>query len=358
MARIHPVLLSGGAGSRLWPLSREGMPKQFLPLVSDRTLFQEAALRANDPEIFEPIRVIASAGHRVLIAQQLQEIGLGSSSIVLEPSPRNTAAAAAIAALVVEASDPEGLVLLVPADHRISDIEAFHAAVGIAAALASEGYLTLFGVTPDRPATGYGYIHVGSPIAGAVGARRVGAFVEKPDRETAEGFVRGGEHLWNSGIFLLPARVFLDELKRFEPELVAHARTSLERAMHDTDILWLEQASFERCKSIQLDRAVMERSDRMAVVPVDCGWTDVGSWSTLAEMADPDAEGNAKIGEVLTEATRNSYIRSEGPLVATVGIEDLVIIATPDAVLVARKDQDQDIKRIVDRLRDGKYGRI
>jgi mannose-1-phosphate guanylyltransferase/mannose-6-phosphate isomerase len=358
LGKIHPVLLSGGAGSRLWPLSREAMPKQFLPLVSDRTLFQQAALRVSDPLLFEPLRVIASANHRFLVAQQLQEIGVGPSTIVLEPSPRNTTAAAAIAALMVEESDPDGLVLLAPADHRIVDVEAFHAAVRIAAETASGGFLSLFGITPDRPATGYGYIRVGEPIAGIVGARRVAAFVEKPDRETAEKYLRGGDHFWNSGIFLLPAKVFLAELSRFEPELIAHARKSLERASRDADFLRLDQEAFDRCASIAVDRAVMERSDRMAVVPVDCGWTDVGSWSTLADMAERDASGNSTAGEVLTEGTTNSYIRSEGPLVATVGVENLIVVATPDAILVAHKDHDQDIKRIVDRLRDGKHGRI
>jgi mannose-1-phosphate guanylyltransferase/mannose-1-phosphate guanylyltransferase/mannose-6-phosphate isomerase len=358
LRKIHPVLLSGGAGSRLWPLSREALPKQFLPLVSDRSLFQEAALRVADPLLFAPTRVIASASHRFLVAQQLQEIGVAASAIVLEPSARSTTAAAAVAALLVEESDPGGLVLLVPADHRIVDVAAFHAAVRIAAETASSGFLSLFGITPDRPATGYGYIHAGEPIAAAAGARHVAAFVEKPDRATAEGYLRGGDYLWNSGIFLLPATVFLAELSRFEPELLANARKALQRALHDEDFIRLDQEAFGRCRSIAVDLAVMERSDRMAVIPVDCGWTDVGSWSTLADMAERDAPGNTIAGEVLIEATRTSYIRTSGPLVATVGVEDLIVVATPDAVLVAHKDHDQDIKRIVDRLRDGKHGRI
>jgi mannose-1-phosphate guanylyltransferase/mannose-6-phosphate isomerase len=352
------VLLSGGAGSRLWPLSREAMPKQFLRLVSDRSLLQQAALRVADPLLFEPLLVIASANHRFLVAQQLQEVGVAASKIVLEPSARSTTAAAAVAALMVEESDPDGLVLLVPADHRIVDVDAFHAAVRIAAPSASAGFLSLFGITPDKPATGYGYIRVGAPIAGAVGARSVAAFVEKPDRETAEKYLSGGDHLWNSGIFLLPATVFLAELSRFEPELLALARTSLERASRDVDFLRLDQEAFDRCRSIAIDLAVMERSDRMAVVPVDCGWTDVGSWSTLADMAERDASGNTTLGEVFAEGTKNSYIRSSGPLVATVGVEDLIVVATADAILVAHKDRDQDIKRIVDRLRHGKHGRI
>jgi len=288
----------------------------------------------------------------------LREIGIDAGTIVLEPSARSTTAAAAIAALMVEECDPDGLVLLVPADHRIVDVEAFHAAVRTAANTALGGFLSLFGITPDGPATGYGYIRVGDPIARADGARRVAAFVEKPDRDTAEGYLRGGDHLWNSGIFLLPAKVFIAELSRFEPELLAHARKALERSTRDADFLRLDEEAFGRCPSIAVDRAVMERSARMAVVPVDCGWTDVGSWSTLAGMAECDASGNTTFGEVFAEGTRNSYIRSDGPLVATVGVENLIVVATPDAILVAHKDHDQDIKRIVDRLRDGKHGRI
>jgi mannose-1-phosphate guanylyltransferase/mannose-1-phosphate guanylyltransferase/mannose-6-phosphate isomerase len=358
MARIHPVLLSGGAGSRLWPLSRETLPKQFLPLTSERTLLQEAALRFQDSDAFAPLRVIASAPHRFLVAQQLESIGMRASAIVLEPSGRNTTAAAATAALMVSAADAEGLLLLAPADHRIVDVEAFHEAVRIAAEAASGGFLSLFGITPDSPATGYGYIRVGERLPDSERARRVAAFVEKPDRPTAQEYVSGGYHLWNSGIFLLPVRVFLSELERYEPELLGHAREALELAARDSDFVRLDPQAFDRCRSISVDHAVMERTDRLAVVPVDCGWTDVGSWTTLAELCDRDFDGNTLVGEVLTVATRNSYVRGEGPLVATLGVEDLIVIATPDAVLVAHKDRDQDIKQIVDRLRAGNHGRF
>ncbi len=358
MARIHPVLLSGGAGARLWPLSREGLPKQFLSLIEGPTLLQQAALRAHDPDLFEPVRVIASVQHRFVVAQQLQEIGIPVSSIVLEPSARNTAAAAAIAALTVSEADPEGLLLLMAADHRIADVAAFHAAIRNASEAASNGFLSLFGITPDTPATGYGYIRLGEGLAPVENAHRVAAFVEKPDRATAEGYLAGGDHLWNSGIFLLPVSVFLSELARLEPELLGHAREALARATRDTDFLRLDQDAFARCRSVSIDHAVMEHTDRLAVVPVDCGWTDVGSWSTLAGMTGCDASGNTTVGEVLSEGTTNSYLRSEGPLLATVGIDNLIVIATPDAVLVAHKDHDQDIKKIVDRLRGGNHGRI
>lgn len=353
MAKIHPVLLAGGTGSRLWPLSRESLPKQYLRLVSNHTLFQEAALRVGDPDLFAPLRVIGSEQHRFLIAEQLLQIGVTSPLIVLEPFARNTTAAAAVAALAVASVDPESLMLLLPADHRIVDVDAFTGAVRIAAKTAESGFLSLFGIRPDRPSTGYGYIRIGEPIESVSGAYRGAAFVEKPDRETAESYIAGGDYVWNSGIFLLPVRIFLKELARFEPELLSYARSALQGGVQESDFLFLERHSFEGCRSITIDHAVMERTDRMAVIPVDWGWKDVGSWSTVAEMAERDPFGNTAIGEVLTEETKSSYIRSEGPLVATVGVENLIIIATPDAVLVAHKDHDQSTRLIVDRLRDG-----
>lgn len=356
--RIHPVLLSGGAGSRLWPLSRENLPKQFLSITAGQSLLQQAALRVSDPELFEPLTVIGATQHRFLIAQQLSDVGVPRPTIVLEPSARNTAAAAAIAALVVSRADPAGLLLLAPADHRIVDVAGFRTAVREAAEAARGGHLSLFGITPDRPATGYGYIRVGEALAGAGQARRVAAFVEKPDLATAESYLRGGEHLWNSGIFLLPAATFIEELSRYEPDLMGHARDALDRASRDEDFVRLDAGAFGRCRSISIDYAVMERTDRLAVLAAEFDWTDVGSWSTVAELAERDQSGNSIVGEVFAEATRNCYIRSDGPLVATVGVDDLVVVATPDAVLVAHKDRDQDVKRIVDRLRDGKHGRV
>jgi mannose-1-phosphate guanylyltransferase/mannose-1-phosphate guanylyltransferase/mannose-6-phosphate isomerase len=335
---------------RLWPLSRENLPKQFLALTGETTLFQQAALRVSDPIDFAPLKVIASAQHRFIAAQQLQDANI-SAGIVLESTPRNTAAAAAVAALLVEREEPEGLVLLSPADHRIVNADSFQAGVRIATEVAARGLLCLFGITPDRPATGYGYIRVGDPLADVGGAHRVAAFVEKPDRTTAEGYLRTGGYLWNSGIFLLPAREFLAELERLEPELRRDAEEALSRASRSGGFLWLDRESFDRCRGISVDHAVMERTDRLAVVPVDCGWTDIGSWSTIAEISERDVAGNTAIGNVLMEASRNSYVRTDGPLVATVGVENLVIVATPDAIVVAHKDSDQEIKRIVDQLR-------
>jgi mannose-1-phosphate guanylyltransferase/mannose-1-phosphate guanylyltransferase/mannose-6-phosphate isomerase len=351
--RIFPILLSGGAGTRLWPLSRESRPKQLLPLTGDTTLLQQTALRAADAARFEPLTVIGSVNHRFLIAEQLRQVGARSPTIVLEPVPRNTGAAAAVAALLARRSRPDALLLIMPADHRIENTEAFLAAVDAGIDAASNGALVLFGMKPTAPATGYGYIRAGQALPGAESrlVRKVAAFVEKPDRETAEGYLQSGEYLWNSGIFLLPAGALLAEMARHAPEILRHAEDALERAIRDSDFLRLDEAKFRLCPSVSIDHAVMERTHRAAVVPADFGWTDVGSWSTLWDIALRDGAGNALFGDVLVENTKSSYIRSEGPLVATIGVDDLVVVATADAVLVANKGQDQEIRKIVERLR-------
>ena len=259
---------------------------------------------------------------------------------------------------MVSDADSDALCLLMPADHRIGDADAFRLAVAAARPSARDGFLSLFGVRPDRPATGYGYIRIGEPIAQSARVHRVAAFVEKPDHAAAARYVAGGEHLWNSGIFLLPVGVFLSELDRHEPELLGHARRALELAERSPDFVRLDFDAFSCCRATSIDYAVMERTDRAAVVPVDFEWSDVGSWRSLLELTGQDAEGNAIIGEVFAEDTRNSYLRSEGPLVATIGVEDMIVVATPDAVLVAHKDRDQDIRKIVERLRGGNHGRI
>ncbi len=350
-ARIFPVLLSGGAGTRLWPLSRGDAPKQLINLVGEGTLFQQAALRAADPELFEPLTVIAGASHRFMIAEQLQASGVSRANIVLEPCGRNTAAAAAVAALFVVEAAPDGLILLMPADHLIGDVAAFRATVRRALPAARLGRLTLFGIRPDRPATGYGYIRLGEACAEAEGVSNVAAFVEKPERATAEAYLRSGDYLWNSGIVLASAARLLDELTRHEPELVASARAALKDAARDADFVRLDASAYERCRAVALDYAVLERSDGIAVVPADFGWRDVGSWESLWEAARRDADGNAVIGSVITAATKDSYVRSEGPLLATLGVEGLIVVATKDVVLVAARDRDQDIRELVERLR-------
>ncbi len=347
--KVFPVLLSGGSGSRLWPLSREDAPKQLLRLIGDQTQLQQTAMRALDAELFEPLTVIGRNEDRFAIAEQLGEI-TSNMTIILEPAPRNTAAAAAIAALQVQRSRADGLVLLMPADHVIDDVDAFHAAVRSAIAAARQGNLALFGIQPDSPATGYGYIRMGERL-GEGPARHVAAFVEKPDLANAEAYLASGEYLWNSGIFLLPVQELLAEFAAFEPDLLAAAGKALERAEKDTDFLRLEQSSFEQCRSVSVDHAIMERTSRAAVIPVGFSWADLGSWSALWSLAERDETETAAIGNVLTRSTRESYVRSEGPLVVTVGVDDLIVVATDEAVLVARKDHDQDVRSIVEKLR-------
>ena len=349
--RIVPVLLSGGAGSRLWPLSRETSPKQLIPLLEGETLLQCAARRAMDTDLFAPLTVITGADQRFALAEQLREIGAGDAAILLEPVPRNTAAAAAIAALVTARAQPDALMLLMPSDHLITDVEAFRATVRAAAGAARAGHLTLFGIKPTDPATGYGYIRAGAPLTPDAPARRVAAFAEKPDAATAEAFLASGDYLWNSGIFLMPVATLLAELNAFEPDLLAAATEALDRAERDQDFLRLDAEAFARCRSVSIDYAIMERTARAVVVPADFGWADVGSWSALWTLSERDEDGNAVIGDVVTRASTGCYVRSEGPLVATLGVEDLVVVATRDTVLVAHKAHDQAIRELVERLR-------
>jgi mannose-1-phosphate guanylyltransferase/mannose-1-phosphate guanylyltransferase/mannose-6-phosphate isomerase len=352
--RIVPVLLSGGSGTRLWPLSRRSYPKQLLALAGEETLLQQTAARVGDGGRFAPPLVIGNAEHRFLIAEQLRAAGT-AAQIVLEPEGRNTAPAAAVAALLALREDEEALVLLMPADHVIGRPAAFQAALEQGVAAARGGAFVLFGIRPSRPATGYGYIQAGAALAAAPGVHRVRRFVEKPEAKVAETYVAAGDHLWNSGIFLLPARKLLDELERFEGALVAACRDAVDFATHDLDFCRLDPAAFARAPSISLDYALMERTDAAAVVPVDCGWTDVGGWTALWEIAERDGAGNALIGEVAAAAASGCYVRSDGPLVAAVGVEDLVIVATADAVLVTRRGADEMLKPVVERLgREGK----
>ncbi len=349
---IHPVLLSGGSGSRLWPLSRESFPKQLLPLAGPQTMLQETASRVLGRAGFAPLTVIANADHRFIIAEQLREIGVTDAVVVLEPLARNTAFAAAVAALTVAARDPDGVMLLMPADHVIRRPDDFLAAVRRALPAAQGGAMALFGITPSAPATGYGYIETGEPLPDHPEVMGVARFVEKPDAATAERLVASGRHLWNSGIFLLPARAFLDELGALAPTILAAAEDALGRATRDLDFLRLDEASAARSPSEAIDTAVMEKTRRAAVVPVDAGWTDVGAWGALWELdAEGEEDGNVVRGPVRAQSTRNSYLRSDGPLVAAIGVEDLVVVATPDVVLVADRRADQDVKKMVERLR-------
>lgn len=350
--RIIPVLLSGGSGSRLWPLSREAYPKQLLPLVDERTMLQQTVMRTMDRAKFGPPLVVANQEHRFLIAEQLRALGIDDATIILEPLGRNTGPAAAVAALCALQDDSEAQILIMPADHAIRHVDGFRASVEIGAQAAALGRFVLFGMKPAEPATGYGYIQMGAALPGTPGAHEVAAFVEKPARSVAESYVASGDYLWNGGIFLLPARELVEEFERRAPDLLAHARESLQKASRDIDFLRLDPKAFERCPSISIDYAIMEKTERAVVVPTDFGWTDVGSWSALWDIGAKDENGNVSVGDVLAESVTNSYLRSEnGPLVAALGVEDLIVVATADVVLVTAKNRDQDVKMLVERLK-------
>jgi len=347
--RIHPVVLSGGSGTRLWPMSRASLPKQLLALNGARTMIQDTVLRAGVANSAPPI-LLCSEGHRFLVAEQMQAIGIAPQAIVLEPMGRNTAPAAAIAALMVEEQDAAGIVLLLPSDHVVSDQPAFEAAVARAAAAARQGHIVTFGISPANPETGYGYIQRGDALAD--GVAQVKRFAEKPDSATADSYLAAGDYCWNSGMFVFRADVLLGELARLEPDLLDACRTALHEAKRDLDFVRLDAAAFEKAKNISLDYAVMERTAKAAVVPCDIGWSDVGAWSSLWALQKRDANGNVLQGDVMIHDSHDSFVRGETGLIALVGVRDLVVVVTEDAVLVADKGRAQDVKAIVERLKN------
>lgn len=347
---LHPVVLSGGSGTRLWPLSRQNQPKQFLSLIGDHSLFQETVLRASRlPGVQAPVTV-CSDDHRFMVGEQLQGVGVVSGGILLEPVARNTAPAIALAALHVVAKDPEASMLVMPADHLIEDEDAFREAVATARDLAADGWLVTFGIRPDYAETGYGYILRGETLTND--GSRVARFVEKPDLPTAERYVAEGTYAWNSGMFLFESKRYLAELERHAPAIAAAARAAYEQSHSDLDFIRIDAGAFGASPSDSIDYAVMEKTDRAAVVPVSCGWSDIGSWSSLWAVAERDEDGNRHEGDVISIDTKGSLVRaSERRMIATLGVEDLVVIDTADATLVARKDRVQDVKTIVDALK-------
>lgn len=353
-SKITPVILSGGAGTRLWPLSRESYPKQLLALTSDLSLLQRTARRVSDTALFEAPLLVSNADHRFIVAEQLRHLGIAPSAIVLEPVGRNTAPAAAVAAIMLTESDPDALMLILPSDHAIEKSDDFIAVVRTAAAAAAEGALVTFGITPTRPETGYGYIHRGERLGGREGCYVVDSFAEKPDSETAAAYIADGGYDWNSGMFLFSAQGYLDELERVEPAIVSGCRDAVAGAERDLDFLRLADAPFRAVPARSIDYAVMEHTERAAVVPADIGWSDVGSWSSLWDVSEKDSAGNALIGDVMTFDVENSYIRSEGRLVTALGVSDMIVVATDDSVLVMPKDRAQDVKTIVDALKQAK----
>ncbi|NOX83533.1 MAG: mannose-1-phosphate guanylyltransferase/mannose-6-phosphate isomerase [Alphaproteobacteria bacterium] len=341
--KIQPVIMSGGSGTRLWPMSRKALPKQFLKLVTDRTMFQDTVSRVcgKQDSYGDPV-VICGAHHGPIVAKQLAEIAIQPADIILEPCPRNTAAVAAAAAAWVARGDEDALILLMPADHHIADGAGFRSAVALGAKAAEAGNIVTFGIAAQTPHTGYGYIETGAQLFPSV--YKAAAFKEKPDRETAERYIKDGRYYWNAGIFLYRASAMRDEMARLAPEIMAAASEALEKAAPSDGALRLDEAAFSACPSDSVDYAVMEKTDKAAIVaPVDVGWTDIGSWS---EVASADNSGNV----ICVNAT-NNIIRSDGPLIAAAGVEDLIIVATGDAVLVARSDNAQDVRAIVEELK-------
>ena len=349
MLPIVPVILSGGSGTRLWPLSREAYPKQFLPLVGDDTMLQATWKRVASIAGKAPI-VVANHEHRFMAAEQLRECNVTPQALILEPIGRNTAPAIAIAALQALASGEDALLLVLPSDHVVRNEPAFHAAVERAAVAADTGKLVTFGIVPTAPETGYGYIKA---VAGE-GVRAVERFVEKPDLSTAERYVASGEYYWNSGMFLFKASRYLQELEALQPAILAACRAALDKAGRDTDFIRLDADAFAASPNDSIDYAVMEKTAAAAVVPLDAGWNDVGSWSALWDVSDKDANGNAHHGDVIALDCKDSYAYGTR-LITMVGLQDVVVVETDDAVFVGHKDRVQDVKEIVGQIkRDGR----
>lgn len=348
---IVPVILSGGSGTRLWPVSRESFPKQLWPLISSHTLLQETALRAYDPARFAPPVIVCNHEHRFLIAEQLRAAEIPSPRILLEPVGRNSAPAIAAAALLVAETTPDAILWLLAADHVIADTTALQENLVTAANAARTGCIVTFGMRPTAPETGYGYIALGAPLADAPGAYAVAEFVEKPDAARAAELSTDGHHLWNSGMFVFTARTLLEELETHAPDVLRAVRQAMADRHEDLDFIRLGEAAFTACPSISLDYAVAERTNRAAVVPADIGWSDVGSWGALWELGGKDEAGNVAVGDVLLEAAHNCYVRSDGMLAAVVGLEDAVVVVTEDAVLAMHRGHAQDVKKVVDRLK-------
>jgi mannose-1-phosphate guanylyltransferase/mannose-6-phosphate isomerase len=348
---LIPLILSGGSGTRLWPISRKNLPKQFLSLAGNETLFQQTVQRAlRLPDVAAPV-VVASDDHRFLAAEQLQELDVRDASILLEPVARNTAPAIAVGALQAMAKDPEAILLVLPADHLIGDDASFSQAVAKARPLAEKDWLVTFGIRPDRPETGFGYIRRGKALE--YETFQVEQFVEKPKLDVAKGYLASGEYDWNSGMFMFRAARYLDELGTHAPDMLAAARAAFDKANTDLDFIRLETEAFAATPSDSIDYAVMEKTSRAAVVPVDCRWSDIGSWDALWLAADKDANGNHLEGDIIALDTKGSLVHShDRHLVATLGLEDVVVVTTPDATLVARRDASQDVKKIVDALKE------
>ena len=347
-----PVILSGGSGTRLWPLSREAYPKQFLPLLGDDSLLQATWRRVAPLTTRAPL-VIAIEAHRFMVAEQLRLVDCAASAILLEPVGRNTAPAIAVAALQAMQDGQDPLLLVLPSDHIIKDVATFHSAVRIGVGAAEAGKLVTFGIVPTSAEPGYGYIRAagGRIASGDMKVRPVVEFVEKPDAATAASYVESGEYVWNSGMFLFRASAYLTELKRYQPDMLAACQAALANSARDLDFVRLDKTAFTACPSDSIDYAVMQHTEAAVVLPIDVGWSDVGSWSALWSIAEQDQDGNAHHGDILSNDCRNTLAWADGRLLALLGLDDIVVVDTADVVLVAHKDKVQQIKRMVAELK-------
>lgn len=346
---LYPIIMAGGSGSRLWPLSRQLNPKQFLPLLNPKlSMLQETIKRLEGLDVGLP-RLICNEQHRFLAAEQLRQLGMEKANILLEPFGRNTAPAIALAALQVVSEDADAVLLVLPADHLIDDVAAFHQSAAVAEEFAATGKLVTFGIVPRSAETGYGYIERGAEISQSGFA--VSRFVEKPDLQTAQQYLASGQHFWNSGMFMFRADRYLQELERYCPDILSACRASIAGGEQDMHFTRIDAEAFAACPDDSIDYAVMEKTDAAVMVPLNAGWSDIGSWSALWEASEKDSNGNVFKGDVLQECTRSSYVHAEHRLVAVVGADNLVIVETKDAVLVAHKDQVQKVKNIVDQLK-------
>ncbi|WP_460100089.1 mannose-1-phosphate guanylyltransferase/mannose-6-phosphate isomerase [Sessilibacter sp. MAH4] len=347
-----PIILSGGSGTRLWPYSRSLHPKQFLSLVSNHTMIQETLLRTKGLSFVEEPWIICNKEHRFTVAEQLREIGLGQAGIILEPVGKNTAPAIALAALQLLSVGNDSPMLILPADHVIKDIGAFHKAIEVARECALSGYLVTFGIVPSSPETGYGYIKKGTAAGGfSDSAYKVDRFVEKPSIEIAKDYVSSGSYFWNSGMFLFRPSRYLAELEKHNPEIVLYCRKALELAQADLDFIRVDKGLFEQCPEDSIDYAVMEKTESALMVTLDAGWSDVGSWSALWEVSEKDSSGNTLKGDVVAEDATGCFVQADNKLIAIVGVDDLVIVDTDDSLMVASKNRVQDVKKIVSMLK-------
>lgn len=352
-----PIIMAGGSGTRLWPLSRQLHPKQFLPLVDTQFSMLQATINRLAGLAHASPQLICNEEHRFLAAEQLRQLGLEDINILLEPMGRNTAPAIALAALQATAEGDDPLMLVLAADHLIQDTEAFHDGIRIAAVLADAGKLVSFGITPTRPETGYGYLRQGAAVGN--GGFEVTRFVEKPDAETAKLYLADGGYYWNSGMFMFRASRYLEELQTFEPKIVFWCREALAKGQRDMHFTRIDREAFLQCPDNSIDYAVMEKTHQAVMVPLDANWSDIGSWTALSEAGSRSEDGNLLKGDVISIDTSNSYVYSESRLVSTVGVNDLIVVETKDAVLVAHKDHVQDVKRVVEKLKaDGRKEHI